>query len=105
MTLEQALGHLQPVLAAVPVEHHGTAIPSAIADLPRSARPGERNGYSPYYCPCCLQSVRPDAARPRLHHEACGSGPIDAVLLHCPSCELVLAAEVDVALWRDGPAW
>jgi hypothetical protein len=46
------------------------------------------------YCPHCLHRVAMDEARRQAHHEACRSGPLDVSLLRCPTCGLVLHAEV-----------
>ena len=48
-----------------------------------------------HYCPRCLRRVGAAEARCRTHREACRSGPLDVVLLTCPSCDLVLTAEID----------
>ncbi len=49
-----------------------------------------------HYCPVCLRRVSPTQVDRRAHRESCHSGDFDVALLHCPTCHLVLAAEVDV---------
>lgn len=56
-------------------------------------------GVEGHYCPRCLKRVPAGRAERRAHHEACGSGDLDVVLLQCPACSLVLAAEVDSLAW------
>lgn len=46
-----------------------------------------------FYCPVCLKRVRRGAARPRAYQQACVSGLLDVLLLLCPRCGTVLAAE------------
>ena len=46
------------------------------------------------YCPHCLHRVAMDEARRQAHREACRSGALDVSLLRCPTCGLVLHAEV-----------
>jgi hypothetical protein len=48
-----------------------------------------------HYCPVCLRRVLAREADRRSHREACRSGELDLDLLHCPTCGLVLAAEVE----------
>jgi hypothetical protein len=58
-----------------------------------------------HYCPHCLHRVAPEEAQRQAHREACRSGAVEVSLLRCPTCGLVLCAEVlpDV-LHGEGPA-
>jgi len=47
-----------------------------------------------HYCPHCLRRVCAGEAQRQEHHEACHSGAVDVSLLRCPTCGLVLSAEV-----------
>jgi hypothetical protein len=47
-----------------------------------------------HYCPHCLRQVATEEARRQAHREACRSGAVDVSLLRCPTCGLVLCAEV-----------
>jgi hypothetical protein len=49
-----------------------------------------------HFCPVCLRRVSSAQADRRAHRESCRSGDLDVALLHCPTCHIVLAAEVDV---------
>ncbi|HEX2037317.1 MAG TPA: hypothetical protein VHS99_24320 [Chloroflexota bacterium] len=54
-------------------------------------------GIPPTYshdCPHCLARVRISEARRQAHREPCRSGAVDVALLRCPTCNLVLCAEV-----------
>jgi hypothetical protein len=46
------------------------------------------------YCPHCLRRVCAEQAKRQDHREACLSGVVDVLLLRCPTCGLVLSAEV-----------
>jgi hypothetical protein len=72
-----------------------------VAPNGRPASPAARG----HYCPHCLHRVAPEEARRQAHREACRSGAVDVSLLRCPTCGLVLSAEVlpDVLL-GEGPA-
>jgi hypothetical protein len=61
-------------------------------------------GADGHYCPRCLKRVPTGRAERRAHREACGSGDLDVVLLQCPACSLVLAAEVDPLAWGQAAA-
>jgi hypothetical protein len=60
-----------------------------------------------HYCPHCLRQVATDEAQRQAHREACRSGAVDVSLLRCPTCGLVLCAEVlpDVLLGDGSPAF
>ena len=49
---------------------------------------------SSYFCPRCLKCVAMGLVKRRRHQEACRSGALDVSLLQCPTCGLVLAAEL-----------
>jgi len=48
-----------------------------------------------HYCPRCLRGVGASETQRRAHREPCQSGALEAQLLQCPTCGLVLAAEID----------
>jgi len=48
-----------------------------------------------HYCPVCLRRIPATQAERRNHRETCRSGDLDVALLHCPTCGIVLAAEID----------
>ncbi|MBI3971622.1 MAG: hypothetical protein HY332_10075 [Chloroflexi bacterium] len=52
-------------------------------------------GTASHYCPQCLKRVSATSARRCRHRELCRSGPLDVLLLQCPACGLVLAAEIE----------
>ena len=56
-----------------------------------------RNRVQPagHYCPVCLRRVQAGEAERKVHQEACRSGALEMELLHCPTCGLVLAAELE----------
>jgi hypothetical protein len=60
-----------------------------------SIGPLERAAEGSHFCPVCLRRVGAAQARRRAHREACRSGPLDVALLLCPTCETVLAAEIE----------
>lgn len=59
----------------------------------QTSAPDARDSVS-HYCPHCLRRVCTDEARRQAHREACRSGALDVSLLRCPTCGLVLSAEV-----------
>ncbi len=59
-----------------------------------SVAPSARRVETSYYCPTCLRNVEKAAAVREARREACKSGTLEVSLLHCPVCDLVLAAEV-----------
>src|SRR5690242_2571169 len=81
---------------------HGPLVPrssmTAMILYPGPAPSGSASlaGVEGHYCPCCLKWVSAGRAERRAHREACGSGELNVVLLQCPACSLVLAAEVDL---------
>lgn len=58
---------------------------------PRTSTPSSAQSH---YCPHCLRRVCAGEAQRQEHHEACNSGAVDVSLLRCPTCGLVLSAEV-----------
>jgi hypothetical protein len=65
---------------------------SNMLSLPTTAT-GDASAGS-YYCPVCLRRIGAAEAHRRAHRERCPSGPLDALLVRCPTCGVVLAAEV-----------
>ena len=74
-----------------------------VAPTTRSGVTQERG----HYCPHCLRQVATEEARRQAHREACRSGAVDVSLLRCPTCGLVLCAEVlpDVVHGDSPPAF
>jgi hypothetical protein len=59
--------------------------------------PAMRNGdrwSDGHYCPHCLRRVAGGDAHRQAHRETCRSGALEVSLLRCPTCGLVLSAEV-----------
>lgn len=61
---------------------------------PSSTAPGRRS--DSHYCPHCLRSVALGEARRRPYRAAGRRGGVLVSLLHCPTCDLVLVAEIEV---------
>jgi hypothetical protein len=61
--------------------------------IARAMRNGDRAGDG-HYCPHCLRRVAGAEAQRQAHRETCRSGALDVALLRCPTCGLVLSAEV-----------
>ncbi len=62
-----------------------------VVTQPRTLRPDSAQSH---YCPHCLRRVYAGEAQRQEHREACNSGAVDVSLLRCPTCGLVLSAEV-----------
>jgi hypothetical protein len=61
----------------------------------------DRDGSDRHFCPVCLHNVSLAEAQRRAQREACG---VYVLLLHCPACDVVLAAEVDAGESESEPA-
>ena len=61
--------------------------------IARAMRNGDRGGDG-HYCPHCLRRVAGGEAQRQAHRETCRSGELEVSLLRCPTCGLVLCAEV-----------
>lgn len=61
---------------------------------PPCTAPVRRSGS--HYCPHCLRGVALAEARRRPYRAAGSRGGVPVSLLHCPTCDLVLVAEIEV---------
>lgn len=64
----------------------------------QSVASADRHAQGGHFCPACLKRVDAGAAQRREYCEDCRSGTVHLALLHCPTCGLVLAAEVEPGL-------
>jgi len=93
--IDEAILRLQTFAKGVAYKKEDAMVVSdVVVVVPPTTQPAAA-GQSGHLCPFCLRQVETSEAIRQQHHETCRSGILDASLLRCPTCGLVLAAIVE----------